>query len=189
MHYLVCIIYLWSDLTSTALASKANRRKLLIVVVLRTRPFGKLSRKGATVKKGSNSIWWDNIISGVSVQDEWHENFRMSRETFNYLCIVKYLDFYINRQWREVTITMVWTLAKPYRNSDCKRYRPARFQKFLLWRPFSKVWFRCALSPDMYGRKACPGVRNKMFADTKESRCEQTLKRGVIISQRRWVNV
>ena len=126
------------DLTSTALASKANRWKLLIVVVLRTRPFGKL-RKGATVKKGSNSIWWDNIISGVSVQDEWHENFRMSRETFNYLCIVKYLDFYINRQWREVTITMVWTLAKPYRNSDClgtvqrvfkSFYSGDRFQKF-----------------------------------------------------------
>ena len=38
------------------------------------------------VRPGRNNIWWKNIISGISLQDEWRENFRVSRETFDYLC-------------------------------------------------------------------------------------------------------
>ena len=38
------------------------------------------------VRPGRNNIWWKNIVSGISLQDEWRENFRVSRETFDYLC-------------------------------------------------------------------------------------------------------
>ena len=38
------------------------------------------------IRPGRNNIWWKKIISGISLQDEWRENLRVSRETFDYLC-------------------------------------------------------------------------------------------------------
>ena len=33
-----------------------------------------------------SSYWWDNIVMGGFGPDDWIENFRMSKNTFNYLC-------------------------------------------------------------------------------------------------------
>ena len=30
--------------------------------------------------------WWDNVLSGFAVDQEWTENFRMSRKFFEELC-------------------------------------------------------------------------------------------------------
>ena len=31
------------------------------------------------VRPGRTSVWWDNIVAGIAVEEEWKENFRMSR--------------------------------------------------------------------------------------------------------------
>ena len=33
-----------------------------------------------------SSIWWDRIVSQCFDSCDWLENFRMSRDTFSYLC-------------------------------------------------------------------------------------------------------
>jgi hypothetical protein len=45
-----------------------------------------VKRKRNGKERQEYSICWDNIIPGVSIQDERHENFHLSRQTFNYLC-------------------------------------------------------------------------------------------------------
>lgn len=50
----------------------------------------RLGRKGTRrrfwVRPGRTSIWWDNIIRGLTVNEEWKENFRMSKSSFYKLC-------------------------------------------------------------------------------------------------------
>ena len=29
-------------------------------------------------------LWWNDILLGLSAEDKWHKNFRMSRETFDF---------------------------------------------------------------------------------------------------------
>ena len=36
--------------------------------------------------KQRTSAWWDSIMNGVFSDTEWLENFRMRRETFQFLC-------------------------------------------------------------------------------------------------------
>ena len=36
--------------------------------------------------KQRTSVWWDSIVNGVFSDTEWLENFRMRRETFQFLC-------------------------------------------------------------------------------------------------------
>ena len=38
------------------------------------------------IRPGRTSAWWDNFVSGVVVAEEWKENFRMSKPTFDKLC-------------------------------------------------------------------------------------------------------
>ena len=38
------------------------------------------------VRPGRTSAWWDNIRDGISLPEEYKENFRMSRESLEKLC-------------------------------------------------------------------------------------------------------
>ena len=38
------------------------------------------------VRPGRSSLWWDNILSGIVIDEEWIENFRMCRKSFDELC-------------------------------------------------------------------------------------------------------
>lgn len=37
-------------------------------------------------RPGRVSSWWTNILRGISVEEEWYENFRMTRSTFSSIC-------------------------------------------------------------------------------------------------------
>ena len=39
-------------------------------------------RKSVRYKKGRTDKWWENMLMGILPEDDWKENFRMSRETF-----------------------------------------------------------------------------------------------------------
>ena len=38
------------------------------------------------IRPGRTSAWWDNFVNGIVVEEEWKENFRMSKSTFTKLC-------------------------------------------------------------------------------------------------------
>ena len=38
------------------------------------------------VRPGRGCLWWDNVLSGFAVDQEWIENFQMSRKSFEELC-------------------------------------------------------------------------------------------------------
>ena len=38
------------------------------------------------VRPGRTSLWWDNFMTGTMIDEEWRENFRMSKESFMRLC-------------------------------------------------------------------------------------------------------
>ena len=38
------------------------------------------------IRPGRSSLWWDNFANGRVVQEEWIENFRMTKESFIILC-------------------------------------------------------------------------------------------------------
>jgi hypothetical protein len=43
-------------------------------------------RRRFWIRPGRTSLWWDNLWTGVSIEEEWKENFRMSRNSFLKLC-------------------------------------------------------------------------------------------------------
>ena len=42
------------------------------------------------VRPGKDRYWWENFASRIIVEEEWRENFRMSREMFQVLCAELY---------------------------------------------------------------------------------------------------
>lgn len=48
------------------------------------------------VRPGRTTAWWDNFVTGVVVDEEWKENFRMTKQSFYKLC--DELRLYIERQ-------------------------------------------------------------------------------------------
>ena len=53
-------------------------------------------RREFWVRPGRTSAWRDNFVNGIVVDEEWKENFRMSRRTFLKLC--EELEPYIEKQ-------------------------------------------------------------------------------------------
>lgn len=73
--------------------ARANRmRRLLLIARLQmTKRIGtsrtvQRTRRRYWVRPGRSDAWWKNILKGVSVTEEWRENFRMSKKTFFSLC-------------------------------------------------------------------------------------------------------
>ena len=60
-------------------------------------------RKKFWIRPGRTSLWWDNIWKNKTVDEEWHENFRMSRDNFLKLC----------QQLRPFLIKQVTRFRKP----------------------------------------------------------------------------
>ena len=55
----------------------------------KSRPYLKKTEKRTVkywVRPGRESLWWDNVLSGFAEDQEWIENFRMSRKFFEELC-------------------------------------------------------------------------------------------------------
>ena len=48
------------------------------------------------VRPGRTAAWWDNFVTGIIIEEEWKENFRMCRTNFNKL--YSELHEYIQRE-------------------------------------------------------------------------------------------
>ena len=66
-----------------------RRRKLLSQLIclnaahqLKLKVRKRRKRRRFWVRPGRTSLWWDNLIAGVAVDEEWKENFRMSKSRF-----------------------------------------------------------------------------------------------------------
>ena len=71
---------------------KHNRQKkhsqLMQLLVLQSRPKIKRLREERKywVRPGRTDLWFQNILNNQSADEEWVENFRMSKASFNNLC-------------------------------------------------------------------------------------------------------
>ena len=54
------------------------------------------ARRRFWVRPGRTSSWWDNVVNGIAVDEEWRENFRMSRTSL--LALSEELRPYIDGQ-------------------------------------------------------------------------------------------
>ena len=68
-----------------------RRRRLLTIPALSRQIFKTRAARAPVVRRfwtrpGRTSAWWDNFTSQTVVEEEWKENFRMSRPTFLLLC-------------------------------------------------------------------------------------------------------
>ena len=77
-----------------------DQRRLLLTQVMDTtrRKLPRKERKQRRfwIRPGRTSLWWDNFLNGVMLEEEWKENFRMSRVSF--LNLASLLRPYIQRQ-------------------------------------------------------------------------------------------
>ncbi len=63
-----------------------RQRQLLVSQIIdfkrRKCPKKKRKRRRFWVRPGRTSAWWDNFLNGSMLEEEWRENFRMSRKSF-----------------------------------------------------------------------------------------------------------
>ena len=75
-----------------ALTTYINRKRKICQLYNACNSLSKRRRKRSGIERrlwirpGRTSAWWDNFVSGVVVAEEWKENFRMSKPTFDKLC-------------------------------------------------------------------------------------------------------
>ena len=77
-----------------------HQRRLLLMQLMDTTP-RKCPRRVRRqrrfwIRPGRTSLWWDNFLNGIVLEEEWKENFRMSRVSF--FNLVGLLRPYIERQ-------------------------------------------------------------------------------------------
>lgn len=69
-----------------------TRKRKIIHLYYATNSVSKRKKKRSGIERrfwirpGRTSAWWDNFVSGTVVEEEWKENFRMSKPTFDKLC-------------------------------------------------------------------------------------------------------
>ena len=77
-----------------------NQRRLLLTQLASTtrRSCSRRRRRPRWfwIQPGRTSLWWDNFLNGVTLREEWKENFRMSHESF--YSLVNLLHPYIECQ-------------------------------------------------------------------------------------------
>ena len=83
------------DLLVTHFAQKRN----LIVKKCKELKLWRLRRKQRTrrVNDGRMDQWWQNVFSGVSPEEDWKKNFRMTRPQFEDLCEQLQLKYFQTR--------------------------------------------------------------------------------------------
>ena len=86
-----CFIYLWAahkQYVHRVFYSYYATKKSVAEKKARYIRARKLSRKKRAIwtKKGRTDLWWKNMFDGVTPDDEWKRNFRMSKERFFQLC-------------------------------------------------------------------------------------------------------
>ncbi len=65
-------IYQFANLSSLSISRRRRRRER--------------QQRQFWIRPGRTSAWWDNFVNGIVVEEEWKENFRMSKPTFTKLC-------------------------------------------------------------------------------------------------------
>ena len=79
-----------------------QRRQILCQLALfngikhRRRTMKRRRHRRFWVRPGRTTAWWDNFVTGIVIEEEWKENFRMCRTNFNKLC--SELHEYIQRE-------------------------------------------------------------------------------------------
>ena len=76
------------------------------------------------IRPGRTSSWWDNFSNNVVVDEEWHENFRMSKENFKHLCqqLAPFLQKQVTNMRKPVDVEKQKAVTLSYL-SDEGRYR------------------------------------------------------------------
>ena len=77
-----------------------HQRRLLLMQLMdttrRKRPRRVRRQRRFWIRPGRTSLWWDNFLNGIVLEEEWKENFIMSRVSF--FNLVGLLRPYIERQ-------------------------------------------------------------------------------------------
>lgn len=88
---LSCLILL-QQITMKSMAEHGrdyHQRQLILAQLTSTtqrkRPRKKRAQRRLWIKPGRTSMWWENFLKGITLQEEWKENFRMSRLSFSNL--------------------------------------------------------------------------------------------------------
>ena len=87
-----------------------HRRRLMLNYFdhfsVRKCPWKGRKRRRFWIRPGRTSAWWDNLFNGVMVEEEWKENLRMSRESFNELCdlLGPYIEQQTTHMRRPITV-------------------------------------------------------------------------------------
>ena len=74
------------------------------------------------VRPGKDRYWWENFASRKVAEEEWRENFRMSREMFQVLCAELYLYTFKNdtRFWNAVPVDKQVAATLYYLSDECR---------------------------------------------------------------------
>ena len=86
-NILTCVAFLIQQ----QLRSRSRRKEMMLAVTLSSSGRkGKMKRKRKPkrywIRPGRSDLWWIHIQSGISANEEWKENFRVSIDTFRFIC-------------------------------------------------------------------------------------------------------
>ena len=88
LHGLIYVFALFKKYRDDKLLLYYATKRTIMQRKLRHLKMRKMSRKRRTVlvNDGRTEAWWLNMINGISPEDDWKRNFRMTREKFCLLC-------------------------------------------------------------------------------------------------------
>ena len=86
-NFLTCAAFLIQQ----QLRSRSRRKEMMLAVTVSSSGRkGKMKRKRKPqrywIRPGRSDLWWIHIQSGLSATEEWNENFRVSIDTFRFIC-------------------------------------------------------------------------------------------------------
>ena len=86
---LLCCLLVLQQITQVVMIEYRhvyNQRRLLLTqltsTTCRSCPRRRRRPRRFWIRPGRTSLWWDNFLNGVTLEEEWKENFRMSRVSF-----------------------------------------------------------------------------------------------------------
>ncbi len=67
---------------------QANERLMFVLLCCMSVYFSSVNaRCGRLWMKPRSCYWWDDVVLGTFTSDDWLTNFRMSKSTFDYVCL------------------------------------------------------------------------------------------------------
>ena len=88
LHGLLYLYMLYRKRNIDLLVGHFARKRNLFVRKSKELKLRRLRRKKRSrwVNEGRTDQWWQNMITGISPEEDWKKNFRMTRQEFNKLC-------------------------------------------------------------------------------------------------------